>query len=97
MGGGRLSCITTASYKAFVTLFTSVEYRDGGQMSDVMRESEKQMISVVKSPTTTAQFKVWCEHCSIRIAPNEEQTVVRGKAYHVRCYVRASAIPKPKA
>jgi hypothetical protein len=29
---------------------------------------------------------VWCECCSVRIAPNEEQTALNGKTYHQRCY-----------
>jgi hypothetical protein len=43
----------------------------------------------MKAPKLAAEqveFKVWCERCCIRIAPNEERTFVRGKAYHVNCY-----------
>jgi len=29
---------------------------------------------------------LWCESCSIRIAPREEKIVVEGKTYHQRCY-----------
>ena len=54
------------------------------------------MMKVEKTPTNTTEFKVWCEHCSIRIAPNEEQTVVAGKTYHARCYLKLSATLKPK-
>jgi len=41
-----------------------------------------------------AEVKVWCESCCIRVAPNEERTVVRGKTYHVRCYAKLIAKPK---
>jgi hypothetical protein len=40
-----------------------------------------------------SSFDVWCEHCSIRVAPNEEQIVVRNKTYHQRCYAKS----KPRA
>ena len=43
-------------------------------------------------------FKVWCEHCCIRIAPHEETSVIRGKTYHPRCYSKVSSlVPKTKA
>ncbi len=45
----------------------------------------------------TDLIKVWCERCCIRIAPNEEQTVARGKTYHPHCYSKLlPAISKPK-
>ena len=47
--------------------------------------------------TRNAELKVWCAHCSIRIAPNEEQIVVRDKTYHERCYLKLPAIAKPKS
>lgn len=40
------------------------------------------------------QLKVWCESCCIRVAPNEERTVVRGKTYHRHCYSKLNAKPK---
>lgn len=36
-------------------------------------------------------LKVWCEHCSIRIAPNEGRVSSDGKTYHQRCYERYCA------
>jgi hypothetical protein len=40
---------------------------------------------------------VWCDCCSIRIAPNEEQIAVDGKFYHKRCYSKTvSAVSKAK-
>ena len=36
-------------------------------------------------------LKVWCEHCSIRIAPNEMRVTSGGKIYHQRCYEKRSA------
>jgi len=49
-----------------------------------MTKLEKPVVPVIKD----AEFKVWCEHCSIRIAPNEEQIVFRDKTYHERCYLK---------
>jgi len=40
-------------------------------------------------------FKVWCEYCSIRIAPNENRTPLDGKFYHERCYAKYSAAIAP--
>ena len=54
------------------------------------------MINAEKTQSKSTELKVWCEHCSIRIAPNEEQTTVAGKAYHTRCYSKLSSMPKPK-
>ena len=36
-------------------------------------------------------LKVWCEHCSIRIAPSEIRVASDGKMYHERCYGKSSA------
>jgi hypothetical protein len=36
-------------------------------------------------------FKVWCEQCSIRIAPSEMRVASDGKMYHDRCYEKLSA------
>ena len=55
------------------------------------------MTKVEKTGIKNTELKVWCEHCSIRIAPNEEQIVVREKTYHERCYLKLSAIAKPKS
>lgn len=43
------------------------------------------------------EFRVWCDCCSIRIAPNEEQIAVDGKTYHQRCYSKTfSEVSKSK-
>jgi hypothetical protein len=47
-----------------------------------------------KIENANPELKVWCESCCIRVAPNEERTVVRGKTYHLQCY--AKLITKPK-
>jgi hypothetical protein len=39
-----------------------------------------------KSEAPTIEFRVWCEHCCIRIAPQEERADIGGKAYHPACY-----------
>ena len=42
----------------------------------------------MKTANVQPEFRIWCEHCSIRIAPHEEKTVSDGKTYHQRCYSR---------
>ena len=37
---------------------------------------------------TAPDHRVWCEVCSIRIAPNEEQVEKDSKTYHQRCYTK---------
>jgi hypothetical protein len=37
------------------------------------------------------EFRIWCELCCIRIAPNEERTSDNGKVYHARCYSKVVA------
>jgi hypothetical protein len=44
-----------------------------------------------KAAVETAEFRRWCEHCCIRIAPHEERTAVGNKTYHPRCYSKMSA------
>jgi hypothetical protein len=39
----------------------------------------------------SSNLKVWCEHCSIRIAPNEMRVASDGKIYHQRCYEKYCA------
>jgi len=36
-------------------------------------------------------FKIWCERCSIRIAPNEERVAVRDKTYHTTCHSKLTS------
>ena len=36
-------------------------------------------------------FRVWCERCSIRIAPNEGRVALDGKTYHEPCYAKYCA------
>ena len=50
-----------------------------------------------KADVKNGEFRVWCDCCSIRIAPNEEQIAVDGKTYHQRCYSKTfSEVSKPK-
>jgi hypothetical protein len=58
-----------------------------------MTKTVKPVIPVIKD----AEFKVWCEHCSIRIAPNEEQIVFRDRTYHRGCYVKLPGVARPKS
>jgi hypothetical protein len=41
---------------------------------------------VAKVTAPVVEFRIWCDRCSIRIAPNEERTLVEDKAYHPNCY-----------
>ena len=55
-------------------------------------------MKIEKADVKPAEFRVWCDCCSIRIAPNEEQIAVDGKFYHKRCYSKTvSAVSKAKA
>jgi len=47
-----------------------------------------------KVENASAELRVWCESCCIRIAPNEERTIVQGKTYHSHCYSKLSTKPK---
>ena len=49
------------------------------------------VIEVIEVP-----FKIWCERCSIRIAPNEERVSVRDKTYHANCHSKLTRAPKAK-
>jgi hypothetical protein len=44
--------------------------------------------------SVSAEFRVWCDACYIRIAPNEAKTVVHGKAYHPHCHVKIKTSAK---
>jgi hypothetical protein len=61
------------------------------------KRERKRMTKVEKVGINNTDLKVWCAHCSIRIAPNEEQIVVREKTYHERCYPKVPRIAKPKS
>jgi len=49
---------------------------------------------MAKTEIVKVDFRIWCEYCSIRVAPNEEQKVVAGKTYHPQCYPKAAAKSK---
>jgi hypothetical protein len=46
-------------------------------------KKKKESAAIPKS-----DFKVWCERCSIRIAPNEEKVEFEGRTYHQNCYAK---------
>jgi hypothetical protein len=48
-------------------------------------------MKVNKAEVKSGDFRVWCEHCSIRIAPHEEKIAMDGKTYHQRCYSKHRA------
>jgi hypothetical protein len=43
-------------------------------------------VKAARVANPAVNFRVWCESCCIRLAPNEERTIVAGKAYHPNCY-----------
>ena len=47
-----------------------------------------------KVEKVVAEFRIWCERCCIRLAPNEERTVMQGKIYHPNCYSKVDAESK---
>jgi hypothetical protein len=53
-------------------------------------------MKIDKEESRIRDIRVWCEHCSIRIAPHEEKTEVHGKTYHPRCYSKHSAARSAK-
>jgi hypothetical protein len=60
-------------------------------------KAERRM-KLQKDGIKSQDFRVWCEHCCIRVAPHEESTVIGGKTYHPRCYSKLfPLIPKTKA
>jgi len=44
-----------------------------------------------KAAVSEPDFKIWCEQCSIRIAPNEERIMNNGKIYHTQCHSKLFA------
>jgi hypothetical protein len=46
----------------------------------------KTRTKVKKVEMANIDFRVWCDHCCIRIAPHEDRTAVGTKAYHPGCY-----------
>ena len=54
-------------------------------------------MKIQKADVKPGEFRVWCDCCSIRIAPNEQQMSVDGKIYHQRCYSKTfPAVSKAK-
>ena len=66
---------------------------------DVSQLVPQMLMGVEKARIPITDFiKVWCEHCCIRIDPNEERIGVGVKTYHSYCHSELfSAILKPKA
>jgi hypothetical protein len=55
-----------------------------------MKRNESMKID--KEPGKVRDFGIWCEHCSIRIAPKEQRVAVESKTYHQRCYEKSQAV-----
>ena len=51
-------------------------------------------MKAAKIDNSRVEFRVWCESCCVRVAPNEERTVVKGKTYHPHCYSKLGAKAK---
>jgi hypothetical protein len=56
----------------------------------------KQMTAKLQIIAAKIDTRVWCEECCIRIAPNDERTVVGTKVYHPRCHSRVTPAAKAK-
>jgi hypothetical protein len=41
-----------------------------------------------KTTVIDPEHPVWCDRCSVRIAPSERHTVKGGKPYHAGCYAK---------
>jgi hypothetical protein len=54
-------------------------------------------MKTVNKEEKVQDFRIWCERCSIRIAPHEEQIEVNGKTYHQRCYSKPGVSQPAKA
>jgi hypothetical protein len=56
-------------------------------ISEELRLGRSQEVAMkAKVDVPNNELKVWCAQCCIRIARNEERTVLDGKTYHTRCY-----------
>jgi hypothetical protein len=60
-------------------------------LSKASRLEMKKKESVKSDALKASDFGVWCEHCCIRIAPNEERVALKNRIYHQRCYAKAKA------
>ena len=54
-------------------------------------ETGTKLMKKLDRPEVDNGNKIWCEHCSIRIAPNESRVASDGKIYHQRCYEKYCA------
>jgi hypothetical protein len=52
----------------------------------------KESVKIDNEAIKAHNFAVWCEHCSIRIAPNEKRVALKNKTYHERCYAKSKPI-----
>ena len=54
----------------------------------------KEAVKVDNEAAKAVNFAIWCEHCSIRIAPNEKRIALKNKTYHERCYAKSKPIAR---
>jgi hypothetical protein len=48
-------------------------------------------MKAAKGEMSDVSPKVWCDLCSLRIAPYEGRIVIRKKAYHIRCHAKLNS------
>jgi len=54
-------------------------------------------MKAAKLVVSETEFRIWCERCCIRIAPNEERIMNSGKIYHTQCHSKLVAtVSDPK-
>ena len=53
-------------------------------------------MKAAKAENANSDLRVWCDICSIRVAPSEDRVVVRGKTYHANCYSKLGAKGNPR-
>ena len=63
-----------------------LQYSDSFTFSEARTRSKQNRESLMKAKKVEPDFRIWCEQCSIRIAPHEMKIVAHGKTYHQRCH-----------
>ena len=45
---------------------------------------------------TTPDVRFWCQHCRVRISPNEDQVAAGDKVYHRQCFPKRPSVKRAK-
>ena len=56
----------------------------------------RQEVEVKAKKQTPPDPRVWCQHCRVRISPNEDQVASGDKVYHKHCFSKRSPVRKTK-